>query len=171
MTVIVSLHTTVSRSNLLFTKYLTLFAYCLKVDTGGLQILRYNLTTAYAPHWDWISTGPNHPHDFDSEHKGGNRFATILLYLNDLPVNGGGETVFTEAWPLDGIKLRNQDAVAALRSSGDADSVLPQNTWMEQMVAKCRSRLSIVPKAGKAILFYSQLPNGEPDPASYHGGW
>jgi hypothetical protein len=158
-------------NNLLFIECLTLTIYRLAVDTGGLQMLRYNLTTAYAPHWDWISAQPNHPHDFDSEHKGGNRFATILLYLNDLPANGGGETVFTEAWPLNGIKLANQDAVAALRASGDADSILPQNTWMEQMVAKCRSRLSIAPQAGKAILFYSQLPNGEPDPASYHGGW
>lgn len=38
------------------------------------------------------------------------------------------------------------------------------------MVAACRSRLAIRPRAAQAILFYSQLPNGELDPASLHGG-
>jgi hypothetical protein len=30
----------------------------------------------------------------------GSRFATILLYFTDLGENDGGETVFTEAWPV-----------------------------------------------------------------------
>lgn len=38
------------------------------------------------------------------------------------------------------------------------------------MVAKCRTRLAIRPQAGRAVLFYSQLANGEADPASLHGG-
>jgi hypothetical protein len=37
-------------------------------------------------------------------------------------------------------------------------------------VAKCRSRLSIESYAGRAILFYSQLPNGQVDRTSLHGG-
>lgn len=36
-------------------------------------------------------------HDYDTAHKGGNRFATILLYMTDLGEKDGGETVFTEA--------------------------------------------------------------------------
>jgi hypothetical protein len=28
-------------------------------------------------------------------------YATILLYFTDLGENDGGETVFTEAWPVD----------------------------------------------------------------------
>jgi hypothetical protein len=38
-------------------------------------------------------------HDFDSAGKGGNRFATILLYMSDLGPEDGGETVFPTGWP------------------------------------------------------------------------
>ena len=38
------------------------------------------------------------------------------------------------------------------------------------MVADCRSRLSVTPHAGRAVLFYSQHPNGEEDSSSLHGG-
>lgn len=49
------------------------------------QVLRYNTTTGYATHMDWIEPkkGPNgeQEHDYDSAADGTNRFATILLYL------------------------------------------------------------------------------------------
>ena len=38
-------------------------------------------------------------HDYASEGKGGNRYATILLYMSDLEEGEGGETVFSNAWP------------------------------------------------------------------------
>ena len=38
-------------------------------------------------------------HDFNSAGTGGNRFATILLYMSDLDPEDGGETVFTKGWP------------------------------------------------------------------------
>ena len=38
------------------------------------------------------------------------------------------------------------------------------------MVATCRSRFAVKPHSGRAVLFYSQLPNGESDPMSEHGG-
>merc|ERR1719499_628614 len=38
------------------------------------------------------------------------------------------------------------------------------------MVADCRSRFSIRPNSARAILFYSQYPNGEADEFSRHGG-
>ena len=38
------------------------------------------------------------------------------------------------------------------------------------MVADCRSRLAVRPHAGRAVLFYSQHPNGEEDTSSLHGG-
>ena len=66
----------------------------------GLQVLRYNQSTAYIPHLDWIDDDQKRErHDFDSSAKGTNRFGTILLYMTDLPENGGGETVFPKAWP------------------------------------------------------------------------
>ena len=91
-----------------------------------------------------------------------------------------------------------QDAIQQLRESGDA-SMLQRGSWEEEMVAQCRTRLvraqitsdiasfclqfdshlsilhflvaqAVRPNATRAVLFYSQLPNGEPDPKSRHGG-
>ena len=69
--------------------------------SDGLQILRYNLTTAYIPHMDYIDDPQRRlRHNYDSAGQGGNRFGTILLYMSDLDEDAGGETVFTEAWPV-----------------------------------------------------------------------
>ena len=38
-------------------------------------------------------------HDYESGGTGGNRFATILLYMSDLEPEDGGETVFPRGWP------------------------------------------------------------------------
>jgi len=60
--------------------------------TDGLQVLRYNLTTAYIPHYDYIEPSKSRDFDLDSAGVGGNRFATVLLYMTDIPEDGGGET-------------------------------------------------------------------------------
>jgi hypothetical protein len=49
---------------------------------------------------DYMDLDDRLPHDYDSAHKGGNRYATILLYMTDQGEKDGGETVFTEAWPV-----------------------------------------------------------------------
>lgn len=112
------------------------------------------------------------PHDYDSARKGGNRFATILLYMSDLREGNGGETVFSEAWPADipeSERANLPSALSALRQSGEA-TVLRKGSWEEEMVATCRSRLSIRPNSARAVLFYSQHPSGEQDLMSKHGG-
>jgi hypothetical protein len=38
-----------------------------------------------------------------------------------------------------------------------------------QQIAQCRTRLAVQPKAGEAILFYSQNPDGTTDELSRHG--
>jgi hypothetical protein len=48
---------------------------------------------------DYLDLDKRLEHDYDSSKKGGNRFATILLYMTDLDEKDGGETVFVEAWP------------------------------------------------------------------------
>lgn len=70
--------------------------------TDGLQILRYNLTKAYIPHMDYLDSDryDNEGYDYDSAAKGGNRYATILLYMSDLGEHDGGETVFAKGWPV-----------------------------------------------------------------------
>jgi predicted 2-oxoglutarate/Fe(II)-dependent dioxygenase YbiX len=67
----------------------------------GVQILRYQNGTAYQKHVDWIEPSIRSQHDYDSAGQGSNRFATLLLYMSNLEANQGGETVFTNAWPLD----------------------------------------------------------------------
>jgi hypothetical protein len=52
--------------------------------TDGLQILRYKNNQAYNSHPDYLSDAPEHWYDYDSSRKGGNRFATILLYMSDI---------------------------------------------------------------------------------------
>lgn len=110
-------------------------------------------------------------YDYDSSGRGGNRFATILLYMSDLGDEDGGETVFSKAPPAGSTELRSsKDVIDELRSSTNLLDALTPGSWEEDMAAKCRSRLSVKPHKSRAVLFYSQLPNGEEDPMSFHGG-
>ncbi|EJK65613.1 hypothetical protein THAOC_13503 [Thalassiosira oceanica] len=142
--------------------------------TDGLQVLRYNKTTAYIPHLDWIDDyGKKQEHNFDSAGLGSNRFATILLYMSDLGVGDGGETVFTSGWPVGQAEedhVQTNEAIDALRESGDVENILTRDSWEEKMVANCRSRLAVRPHSSRAVLFYSQNPDGTPDRSSKHGG-
>lgn len=116
--------------------------------------------------------GGTESYDYDSAGVGGNRFATILLYFTELEEGSGGETVFPKAWPPDlpeKDRVQLDDAIQQLRTS-DSGHILQQGSWQEEMVAQCRTRLSVRPTAQRAVLFYSQHPNGAQDPMSFHGG-
>jgi 2OG-Fe(II) oxygenase superfamily len=138
----------------------------------GLQILRYNVSKAYNSHLDWIEDKTGElEHDFESGGSGGNRFATILMYMSDMGPDAGGETVFPKGWPphLDpSDRVSAEDALEALRAS-EQGNVLVHGSWEERLVAQCRTRLAVRPHSSRAVLFYSQYPNGEVDPASLHG--
>ncbi|KAL7501048.1 hypothetical protein ACHAWT_009203 [Skeletonema menzelii] len=142
--------------------------------TDGLQVLRYNKTTGYYPHLDWIDDPrKKEEHNYDSEGVGSNRFATILLYMTDLEEGDGGETLFSHGWPAGQAEedhVQYDDAIKALRESGDVEGILERDSWEETMVAKCRSRLAVRPHSSRAVLFYSQHPDGKPDRSSLHGG-
>ncbi len=57
------------------------------IENGeGLQVLNYEIGEEYKPHFDFFP-----PNKIDRD-KGGQRVATLLIYLNDVPA--GGETVF-----------------------------------------------------------------------------
>ena len=93
--------------------------------------------------------------------------------MSDLGEDDGGETVFAEGWPpnqAEGDRVQLNDALADLRESGDVRDLLERGSWQESMVAKCRSRLSVRPHSSRAVLFYSQNPDGTPDADSLHGG-
>lgn len=96
----------------------------LPVENGeGLQVLRYQLNQEYKPHFDYFD--PKLTGSAPALSEGGQRVATMLMYLAD--VEEGGETIFPEVG------------------------------------------LSVKPKKGNAILFWSVLPNMEVDPFSLHG--
>jgi len=141
--------------------------------TDGLQVLRYNKTTAYIPHMDWIDDPQKHEvHNYDSARQGTNRFATILLYMSDVNEGDGGETVFKQGWPVDVAeedRKSRSEVLEEIRALGVTDD-LKKNSWEELMVADCRSRLAVRPESARAVLFYSQHPNGEEDTTSLHGG-
>ncbi|KAK1262434.1 hypothetical protein QJS04_geneDACA001272 [Acorus gramineus] len=109
------------------------------VDHGeGLQVLHYEVGQKYEPHYDYFI-------DEYNTRNGGQRIATVLMYLSD--VEEGGETIFPNA---------NVNS-----------SSLP---WYNEL-SECGKRgLSVKPKMGDALLFWSMRPDATLDPLSLHGG-
>ncbi|CAM9456611.1 unnamed protein product [Chrysoparadoxa australica] len=136
----------------------------------GLQVLRYNVSTAYIGHLDYLDPVAG-DHDFDSANLGTNRFATVVLYFSD--VEEGGQTVFTHA-PAPGIDppMGLAEAKAKLRKEDGkrlAELGIEEGSWEETLVAQCRSNLAVEASKGAAVLFYSQHADGRVDEASNHG--
>ncbi|KAL1822908.1 hypothetical protein DCAR_0310747 [Daucus carota subsp. sativus] len=104
----------------------------------GLQVLHYEVGQKYEPHYDYFL-------DEYNTKNGGQRIATVLMYLSD--VEEGGETVFPAA-------------------KGNFSS---SPGWNE--LSACAKRgLSVKPKMGNALLFWSMRPDASLDPSSLHGG-
>jgi prolyl 4-hydroxylase len=59
----------------------------------GLQVLHYDTRGEYSPHFDYFT--PDQPGSAVHTAQGGQRVATLIIYLND--VADGGETVFPAA--------------------------------------------------------------------------
>jgi prolyl 4-hydroxylase len=59
----------------------------------GLQILHYDKVGEYKPHFDYFP--PEQPGSMVHTATGGQRVATLIIYLNDVP--DGGETIFPDA--------------------------------------------------------------------------
>lgn len=106
----------------------------------GLQVLRYNVSTAYKSHLDYLDMTPTSEHDFDSSRVGTNRFATILLYMSDFEPADGGETVFSYGEPYKPVKTP-PTYLEALEEARAHSSLFKPNSWEEKMVAECRSQV------------------------------
>jgi prolyl 4-hydroxylase len=89
------------------------------------QVLNYHVTEKYSAHFDYF-------HDSVNVANGGQRLATMLMYLSD--VEEGGETVFPAS------KAHSNDS-SQLSSCG-------------------KQGLAVKPKKGNALLFYSLKPDG-----------
>ncbi|KAH1058688.1 hypothetical protein AAZX31_02G042000 [Glycine max] len=108
------------------------------VDNGEeLQVLHYQVGEKYVPHHDYFMDDINTAN-------GGDRIATMLMYLSD--VEEGGETVFPDA-------------------KGNFSSM---PGWNELSVCG-KKGLSIKPKMRNALLFWSIKPDATYDPLSLHG--
>lgn len=99
----------------------------------GIQVLHYAVGQKYEAHFDYF-------HDKLNQENGGQRVATVLLYLSE--VEEGGETVFPSALARPG--------------AGGSDCA--------------RSGLAVSPVKGDALLFHSLSLDGHEDTASLHAG-
>ncbi|XP_010536435.1 PREDICTED: probable prolyl 4-hydroxylase 3 [Tarenaya hassleriana] len=104
----------------------------------GLQVLHYEEGQKYEPHYDYFLD------EFNTKN-GGQRMATMLMYLSD--VEEGGETVFPSA-------NMNYTSVP----------------WYNELSLCGKKGLSVKPKMGDALLFWSMRPDASLDPTSLHGG-
>ncbi|KAJ1421577.1 Prolyl 4-hydroxylase, alpha subunit [Sesbania bispinosa] len=108
------------------------------VENGeGLQVLHYEVGQKYEPHYDYFL-------DQFNTKNGGQRIATVLMYLSD--VEEGGETVFPAA-------------------KANFSSV----PWWNDLSECAKKGLSVKPKMGDALLFWSMRPDATLDPSSLHG--
>lgn len=105
----------------------------LPVEHGeGLQVLRYKGGEKYDAHYDYF-------HDAENVKNGGNRVATVLMYLAD--TEEGGETAFPH-----------------VPAPGDNEGF-----------SECaRPFLAAKPKKGDAILFHSMTPEAQLEEGSMH---
>jgi prolyl 4-hydroxylase len=101
------------------------------------QVLRYNPGEAYAKHVDYLS-----PRDRGELANGGQRVATALVYLSNLPPHTGGATHFPKA------------LIAPSLSGG---SGRPNS-----------GGLRVAPVEGTLCLWWNVLPDGRADPRSLH---
>ncbi|XP_002530636.2 probable prolyl 4-hydroxylase 10 [Ricinus communis] len=104
----------------------------------GLQVLHYEVGQKYEPHFDYFND------EFNTKN-GGQRVATLLMYLSD--VEEGGETVFPAA-------------------KGNFSAV----PWWNELSECGKKGLSVKPNMGDALLFWSMKPDATLDPSSLHGG-
>ena len=101
----------------------------------GFQILHYVDGQKYEPHHDYFHDKVN-----SSPTRGGQRIATVLMYLTT--VDEGGETVFP-----------------------NADRRVTGPEWSE-----CAKKgMAVKAIKGDAVLFFSLHPDGTEDPSSLHG--
>lgn len=104
----------------------------------GLQVLHYEVGQKYEPHFDYFLD------EFNTKN-GGQRIATVLMYLSD--VEKGGETVFPA-------------------SKVNSSSV----PWWDELSECAKAGISVRPRMGDALLFWSMRPDAELDPSSLHAG-
>ncbi len=129
----------------------------LPLDHGeGLQVLRYRGGEKYDAHYDYFSDSVNIKN-------GGNRVATVLMYLAD--TEEGGETVrdcmynLASAYTPPCCLTHTQQAFPNVPAAAGADADFSDCA---------RPFLAARPRKGDAILFHSMTPEGLLERGSLH---
>lgn len=100
----------------------------------SLQVLRYRKEQKYDSHWDYFFHK-------GGDANGGNRYATVLMYLQD--VEEGGETKFPKIPAPHGVNMGMSECA--------------------------KYNLAYKPRKGDALLFHSMTPDGKLEERSMHG--
>lgn len=94
----------------------------------GLQIVHYNVGGYYKEHWDYFD--PAYVGNQAVYHRGGQRIATVIMYLSTSEPDAGGETWF----PRVGLNVLPKQGMALIWFNVDLSSgtsVIDQSTYHE----------------------------------------
>lgn len=108
------------------------------------QVVRYLPGQRYAWHQDAIPQGRVNAH-------AGNRLATVIVYLNDLPESGGSGATGSDA----------RGASAANDSTEESIALSGYTSFRD-------FKLDIKPEKGKCIVFFPCFADGTPDHRTAH---
>jgi hypothetical protein len=113
------------------------------------------------------------------------RHVTAILYLNDVPEECGGATVFPLARTLpadlalaasrrllaEGIShTRSRSCVGELQADAQLLESRGVGSNYDGANPETETAIRIQPKAGRLLVFFSRKSNGEEDPAAWHAG-
>ena len=115
----------------------------------AMQLLRYSAGEQYTAHHDF--TYPSIGNRYQPK-----RYATVLLYLT-----GEGDVIE------DGVRRSKKSSTNADASDG---LVGGETTFPRAITTEFHDGVKVQPQAGKAILFYNVLPDGNMDDLSQHSG-
>jgi hypothetical protein len=113
-----------------------------------------------------------------------NRHVTAILYLNDVPAECGGATVFPLArtLPADPALAASRrllaEQISHTRSGSCVDGLQTDAQLLESRGVgsnyganpDTETAIRIQPKAGRLLVFFSRDSNGEEDPRAWHAG-
>eukprot|EP00656_Telonema_subtile_P003769 TRINITY_DN11702_c0_g1_i1.p1 TRINITY_DN11702_c0_g1~~TRINITY_DN11702_c0_g1_i1.p1 ORF type:complete len:434 (+),score=27.54 TRINITY_DN11702_c0_g1_i1:483-1784(+) len=143
--------------------------------SDGLQVLRYRPGQLYNRHLDYIRG--NSTFNLNPTEGGSNRYATLFVYMSTPKL--GGQTFFPKAHrshePFAHDLLQPRPKLNGSEISSALDQSPPplnNSTWQRRLAESCfePSGLSVYPKQGDAVLFYSQHADGSVDHTSEHAG-
>ena len=118
------------------------------------QVARYTDSQRYVEHYDGVDPNTDAGRAFCAN--GGQRVATVLCYLNDVPE--GGSTAF-------------RCASAAHARTRARESLCSLACVARGACARCRRvNFEVKPKKGNALIFFPGFMNGDLDTAALHAG-